>query len=157
MKAALGIFTPSAHVISVRYHGPQFQHKTMDVNSLEWQQLIEPQDLKANYDITRCDLSDTLIQVKQEIAKEHNIVLKLKEMGYVASMLQTGGMNHAGSIEKVDGGYYQFTYNFDGDHVWWLISYDVEEEITDDEPYSSLEEDEFLNYILQLKDLKKLL
>jgi len=41
----------------------------------------------------------------------------LKEMGYVASMLQTGGMNHAGSIEKVDGGYYQFTYNFDGDHV----------------------------------------
>jgi len=38
-----------------------------------------------------------------------------------------------------------------------LISYDTEEELTDDEPYSSLEEDEFLNYILQLKDLKKLL
>nr|WP_263327100.1 hypothetical protein [Neobacillus sp. Marseille-Q6967] len=45
MKAELGIFTPSAKVISVREHGPVFQHKIFNRDSIEWKQLIEPNNI----------------------------------------------------------------------------------------------------------------
>ena len=155
MKVEIGIFTPSAQVISVRSHGPEFQHKTFDINSIEWQQLIEPQEIKKNYDITTCDISGMLIQLKEEIAKEHRMVNKFKELGYESTMLQTGGMKHAGCIKKTDAGWYQFTYNFDGDNTWWIISYNKENELEGDEPFYTTEETEFVDYVVHLHNLKK--
>lgn len=156
MKVKPGVFMPTARILCLECHGPNFPRKQFDPSSEEWERQITPQPMEEHHEMTFCDQCGEDIQMEESIAREHNLVKALKDRGYAAYMEQTGGMNDAGSVETTDGGYYMFTYNFNGDDGWWLIRYDEDGDPVDSvDQYSTYSDVAILEHILRQKDIKR--
>ncbi|GED34873.1 hypothetical protein P9G84_31510 [Brevibacillus centrosporus] len=98
MKALEGIWTPHGRVICYKCHGTVFPNNSYIEGSDRWLRLTSPQKLKDDHGITYCDKCGDDVQVWDHLAKEHNLVKRLREHGIDASMWQTGGMCSAVGI-----------------------------------------------------------
>lgn len=152
MEAKLGVWTPWALILCVECHGPQFRDNEFDTESDVWEELLQPQELKGKNGLTKCDKCGTSIQLDYDIAMEHELGFALKVMDVPATMEQTGGMNHALVIPCVDGGWYNITYNFEGDHLWWCSRQD-EDASQVGEPFRTEKAEEMMEYVYQLEDV----
>ena len=68
----------------------------------EWQQWTAPAALEEGNAVTFCDSCGDPVQLRQQVAEEHNLVYELRSMGFEASMGQTGGMNSACLVDIAD-------------------------------------------------------
>lgn len=135
--ARIGVWTPAAAVWCVECHGPNFPGKQFDTSSKEWEETInDVYTLNVGQAITTCRKCGNVIIIRDSVAEENNLVLRLQKLGIDAEMTQTGGMNSACEVNRMDGGFYWITYNFDGDGYWWVASYDREGELEEND-YSS--------------------
>lgn len=147
-----GIWTPTARVICFECHGPVFPRKTYRVGADEWLAVTTPKRLEEDNDITKCDTCECDIQLEEGIAQEHNLVLKLREVGIDAHMEQTGGMCSAACIEKKDGGYYYVTAGVDSDYQFVMGEYDNEGEWMEDSA-NERQFEELENMFIYIKSL----
>jgi hypothetical protein len=159
-----GVWTPWAKVYCLECHGPDFPRKAYDIHSEEWKELSGLHEREPNLEITKCSVCGDPIQLHSSISAEHNLVLALQKQGVVAEMWQTGGMNSACGINKVnfngsvDGEehYYLVTYDFDGDGLYWLGSYGSDGEYFELETFSTPSFEEMVEHIKSLKDVERL-
>lgn len=155
-EAKEGVWTPHGIVTCVICHGPEFPHKTFEVDSEEWEYFKHPSELREGKAVTLCHYCKDEIQVYETVAREHNMVLRLQQAGVDATMAQTGGMNSAGEIPATYDSYYLFTWDFVGNDKWWLVLYDSEGEDLGEKYWLSTELDDILfEHIITLKDVKR--
>lgn len=167
MKVKPGIWTPWAKVVCFECHGPTFKNRDYDretgkfcdktLSQDEWDKVTAEAEVDERNRVTFCDDCGKEIQVDDSVAAEHNLVLRFKEAGIDAVMVQTGGMNSACEINTKDNGWYLATYNFDGDEKWWVCRYDKEGDlINHDDGFTGTTDDEAFNYITNQSDVKRL-
>lgn len=149
-----GVWTPTAAVLCLACHGPQFREKVF--GDLEWQAMTSPLPIERNNRITYCDHCGDPIQIQASICGEHNLMRDLRKEGIDANMWQTGGMNSAVGITKsqykledvIDEiiPHYLITYDSDGDNRYVLI------DETHQTTFSTESATHMFLHILSLKD-----
>lgn len=140
---------PTADILCLECHGPEFPQKSYVPD--EWKHLLEPMPLKEGFGVTFCDKCRTDIQIDESASAEHNLVDHLQKLGVEATMAQTGGMNSGGEITCQDGGWYLFFFR---ENRWSLVRFDAEGE-TVGESFNALFSKEFIDHILEKKEIKK--
>jgi hypothetical protein len=94
------------------------------------------------------------IQLNDNTAAEHNVMLSLREAGIDAQMHQTGGMNSACGVKTTSDGYFLVTYNWDGDGFYVVGEYDIEGAWIDNPQYFvTLSQDELVNHVVSLGNI----
>lgn len=85
-----GVWMPTAQVLCYECHGNERlpYPKTKE----EWDEAIQPAELKYGNAITFCDGCGTAIQVDEDVADLHNLVDYLRTRGFACEMRQAGGM-----------------------------------------------------------------
>jgi hypothetical protein len=121
-KARPGIWTPWAEVLCVICHGTKFPSGELSVDKLN--EMMTPTYIEKDCGMTSCGKCGVAIQLDDQIAEEHNIVIRLKELGFDANMEQTGGMNSAASVYLDNGK----TYDPEGDlqNPWIYITWNMD-------------------------------
>lgn len=155
LKAKRGVWMPTAAVLCLECHGPNFPRYSHDPFSEEWEELIRPTEIEEGKAVTFCDRCREDIQVYESVAFEHNMVGLLQRNGVKAEMEQTGGMNSAGSVFCTDNNFYLFTFNMDGDNEWGITKLTEDYELIDGdylgETFSS--EDDLFEFIISREDI----
>jgi hypothetical protein len=134
--------------------------KTIEIELSEFEQkrCTTPLPIEEGKRITFCDKCGQDIQVYDTVAVEHNLVKKLRDFGIDAFMEQTGGMNSACCVYKKYMGplekdtyppYFMATFNWDGDDVWYIGSYDELGDWVEEEGVSFDNEKDIVNWFLE--------
>lgn len=149
-----GVWTPTAAVLCLACHGPNFKRKVYE--GLEWEIIKAPVAMEPGNNITYCDHCGDPIQINASICGEHNLMRDLRKEGIDANMWQTGGMCSAVGITKriykpedvVDEiiPHFLITYDVDGDNQYVLI------DETNQTVFSTESATKIFQYVLAEKD-----
>jgi hypothetical protein len=155
-EAKEGVWTPYGIVTCVICHGPEFPHKTFDVDSEEWERFKHPCELRKGKAVTLCHYCKTEIQVYETVAYENNLSIRFQAEGIDSNMAQTGGMNSACQVYTTDGGCYLITWDMDGDDKWWAIRYDHDENTVETYGFETRFTDDMFEYIVEAEAIKRI-
>lgn len=137
-KAKVGIWTPWAKVICEDCHTKNVEAKRQDaIEQDDRTNASRPIELREGNAITFCDDCGDPIQVRKDVAYEHNLVQVLQERGIEATMDQTGGMCSACGVALSEAAkndpsikdprdmpdYMLITYDDMGDGLYWMGTY----------------------------------
>jgi len=138
-------------------HAVTFPHRKL--SALEMDRLSKPIQLQKGNAITQCDTCNVSIQVHVSLAREHNLVKRLRESGIDAEMVWSAGSESICSVNRREGHYF-VTYKFDCDQYYRIGAYDrdgaMEEEMEEKE-VTTESEDEVVAFLMSRDDVARLI